>query len=53
MIIIHLLTYLVLLGGGIVALFALREALRPSVWKELLSDENLERFQHNSFEERP
>lgn len=52
MIIIHLLTYLVLLTGGAVALFAIREGLRPSVWKELLSDENLERFQHNSLEDR-
>lgn len=36
---------------AVLTIGALIEALRPAVWKELLSDENLSRFESNPFEE--
>jgi hypothetical protein len=36
---------------ALIVIGALIEALRPSVWRELLSDENLSRFERNNFED--
>lgn len=36
---------------AVIVIGALIEALRPAVWRELLSDENLSRFERNNFED--